>query len=143
MNSKGFTLIELLIVIAIIGILAGTVFVSLSDETTSASDAVIKLGLSSIRSAALAESFKSPTTNALCKNVHGKIRGGGDIIDANWTASTTCSTASNADTGKICCHSVGKKWVVWAKFNDNTISCEDSTGDSTTAIPTAITTAGC
>ena len=49
MNKKGFTLIELLIVIAIIGILAGIVIVSLSSSTDDAKDAAVK---ANIRSAA-------------------------------------------------------------------------------------------
>ncbi len=45
---KGFTLIELLIVIAIIGILAGIVVVSLSGSTASATEARIKTALRSV-----------------------------------------------------------------------------------------------
>ena len=52
MNSKkGFTLIELLVVIAIIGILSGTVVVSMSGAQGSAKDARIKSSLGQIRTA--------------------------------------------------------------------------------------------
>ena len=51
MNKKGFTLIELLVVIAIIGILSGTVIVSMSGAQNSAHDARIKSSLGQLRTA--------------------------------------------------------------------------------------------
>jgi len=51
-TKKGFTLIELLVVIAIIGILSGTVIVSMSGAQNSAKDARIKSGMDQLRSAA-------------------------------------------------------------------------------------------
>ena len=50
--KKGFTLIELLVVIAIIGILSGTVIVSMSGAQDSAKNARIKSGMDQLRSAA-------------------------------------------------------------------------------------------
>ena len=52
MNKKGFTLIELLVVIAIIGILSGTVVVSMSGAQGSAKDARIKSAMDQLRSVA-------------------------------------------------------------------------------------------
>ena len=49
-NQKGFTLIELLVVVAIIGILSGIAFVSISRARQSAYDAQIRSELSQIRS---------------------------------------------------------------------------------------------
>jgi prepilin-type N-terminal cleavage/methylation domain-containing protein len=48
-NKKGFTLIELLVVIAIIGILSGTVIVSMSGVQSTAKDARIKSGIGQLR----------------------------------------------------------------------------------------------
>ena len=49
-NQKGFTLIELLVVVAIIGILSGIAFVSISGARESAYDTQIRSELSQIRS---------------------------------------------------------------------------------------------
>ncbi|MGM0438976.1 MAG: type II secretion system protein [Patescibacteria group bacterium] len=51
-NQKGFTLIELLVVVAIIGILSGIAFVSISGARESAYDTQIKSELSQVRSSA-------------------------------------------------------------------------------------------
>jgi len=49
-NRKGFTLIELLVVVAIIGILSGIAFVSISGARESAYDTQIKSELTQVRS---------------------------------------------------------------------------------------------
>ena len=51
-NKRGFTLIELLVVVAIIGILSGIAFVSISGARESAYDTQIKSELSQVRSSA-------------------------------------------------------------------------------------------
>ena len=134
MNNRGFTLIELPIVIAIIGILAGTVIVSLSGETDQARDATTKLAVSSLRTPALSEQYKSPIGLAVCKNVRAKIKGGTDSIDAQWTSTAVCPTNSlsgsvTTDVGKICCYSSGSSWVIWGRLSeDNKYWCTDHNG---------------
>ena len=49
-KQKGFTLIELLVVIAIIGILSGTVIVSMSGAQDSAKNSRLKAGMDQMRS---------------------------------------------------------------------------------------------
>ena len=56
MNKKGFTLIELLVVIAIIGILSGTVVVSMNSRSGDEGDSKIKSSMSQLRS--IAETYK-------------------------------------------------------------------------------------
>ncbi|MDD4738009.1 MAG: type II secretion system protein [Candidatus Pacebacteria bacterium] len=59
-KQKGFTLIELLVVIAIIGILSGTVIVSMSGTQETAKDSRIKSTLGQIRTAAEVAKFADP-----------------------------------------------------------------------------------
>ena len=77
MNKKGFTLIELLVVIAIIGILSGTVVVSMSGAQGSAKDARIKSSLGQIRTAA---------------EVYKYGAGGGYYKTAMWTDDSAIAT---------------------------------------------------
>lgn len=69
MNSKkGFTLIELLVVVAIIGVLATIVTVSLSTSTVRGRSAAFKSEISSLQKAFVATCFSSNITGADVQN---------------------------------------------------------------------------
>lgn len=130
-EDKGFTLIELLIVIAIIGVLAATVVVSLGSQTNSATAGSVKLGVSSLRTLALVEvttEGSSLTGKKLCNNIYGDVSGEkgawewtktrqcgeGDLIANNgFTEAAARGSSADAKAGEICCHAEDKKWVIW------------------------------
>ena len=60
-NKKGFTLIELLIVVAIIGVLASIVVVTLTGQGSKASDAALKSNLRSVATAVSNEAASNPS----------------------------------------------------------------------------------
>ena len=157
-GDKGFTLIELLIVIAIIGVLAATVVVSLGSQTDKATSGSIKLGLSSLRTLAHVEvttEGSSLSGGDLCDGIYEQVSGekgtwewngsrqcaeGALITGAGFTLKTTTNRQSteNAKGGEMCCHAKATKWVVWAALpgadgsdsgkGDNDIYCADSKG---------------
>lgn len=145
-NSKGFTLIELLVVLAIIGVLAATVIISIASQTGKTSKASAKLGVSSVRTLAFAEVATNTrlSGSTLCNNIYKKISG--EKSDWEWTGSNTCSRGDLIDgTGivvndgkQICCHAIGGNWVLWTTLpdadgssNNKTVKdvyCADSNG---------------
>ena len=155
-GSKGFTLIELLIVIAIIGVLAATVVVSLGSQTQKAGSGSAKLGVSSLRTLALVEVTTeglSLSGQKLCDNIYEDVSG--EKASWEWTKTRHCErddliagtglaaanargSSSAAKAGEICCHAKDKKWVIWGALpgadgrasgkTKNDIYCADSKG---------------
>ena len=133
-NNAGFTLIELLIVIAIIGVLAATVVVSLGSQTDKARQGSVKSGVSSLRtSATVAVVEGGYGTNGICDEVYSQVSG----ETANWTWRKTpyriCEANSANNDGEICCSSKNEKWVLWGKLSGNgadsgEVYCADSGG---------------
>lgn len=113
-NKKGFTLIELLVVIAIIGILSGTVIVSMSGAQNSAKDARIRAGMDQLRSAA--EIFR------LLNNTYVGFTATGDglLIKNDIQSQTSASLALGVPTTTTYCMSI--------LLNSGAILCMDSTG---------------
>ena len=141
-KERGFTLIELLIVIAIIGVLAATVVISLGDQTENAQDGSIKIGIASIRNLATAsvsqgkvgnKTITSSSPNTLCNLMWAEVSG--EKGDWDWKATTDCKANDAATDGEICCSSpTTTEWVVWgdiAKTNAadaDLVYCADHTG---------------
>ena len=113
-EKKGFTLIELLVVIAIIGILSGTVIVSMSGAQNSAKDARIKAGMDQLRSAA--EIFR------LLNNTYVGFTATGDglLIKNDIQSQTSATLALGVPTATTYCMSI--------LLNSGAILCMDSTG---------------
>ena len=126
-NEQGFTLIELLIVIAVIGVLAATVLLSLGNQTENARTASVKASVSGIRTAALAEALgDSIPDDGICDGLFGKVSGEKD--DWDWDATNHCDLVDTVivgtgviagDAGDLCCASINTgankgNWVVWS-----------------------------
>ena len=123
-KQSGFTLIELLIVIAIIGILAGTVLISVGGKTDQAKDQRTKIGVSSIRTLAFSAALDGSTD--ICDKAFDEISA--DTDGWTWDGTAECK-ANDADSdGEICCSANSDgKWVVWGKLSTaNKVYCADS-----------------
>ena len=133
-KKKGFTLIELLIVIAIIGVLAATVVVSLGSQTEKAQQGSVKSAVSSLRTPATVAVVEGGYgANGICDEIYSQVSG----ETANWTWSKNpyriCKANDAGNDGEICCSSKNEKWVLWGKLSGNgadsgEVYCADSSG---------------
>ena len=127
-NKKGFTLIELLVVIAIIGILSGTVIVSMSGAQDSAKNARIQAGMDQLRSAAevyrlLKGTYVGFTTDGDGKLIKDDIAAAGGDLTVNPSATAYCmSSKLNGSSDFICMDSKGK---VGTKDCGSLFACPD------------------
>ena len=87
-TERGFTLIELLVVVAIIGILSGIAFVSISGARESAYDTQIKSELSQVRSSAEMYYYDIGGTYG------GNLEGGRRLLSLYWLGSNCRPTST-------------------------------------------------
>jgi prepilin-type N-terminal cleavage/methylation domain-containing protein len=137
-NKKGFTLIELLVVIAIIGILSGTVIVSMSGAQDSAKNARIQAGMDQLRSVAEVyrllhgNKYSSGTNNfstegdglLIKKDIEAAGGSGAFTVKFNTEGTAYCmsSELNGTDAGFICMDSKGK---VGTKDCGSLFACPD------------------
>ncbi len=115
-NKKGFTLIELLVVIAIIGILSGTVIVSMSGAQDSAKNARIEAGMDQLRSVAEVYRLLNGTYVGFTTEGDGKLisdditAAGGSLSIGTPTPTAYCmsSKLNGSSTVYLCMDSTGK-----------------------------------
>ena len=124
-NKKGFTLIELLVVIAIIGILSGTVIVSMSGAQDSAKNARIEAGMDQLRSVAEVYRLLKGTYGDAATNFANAAGGDGLLIKNDIAAAGGSFTVNVSTNGDAYCMS--------SKLNSSSdlYLCMDSTGKVT------------
>ncbi len=108
MRSAAFTLIELLIVIAIIGILASAVVISLGSATEAAKDAKNKLAIAQVRPLALLDQQVKGNYSSVCDDVQIKrvlesLGAAADVFCADDTNAWVIAFKSEADDTKYFC----------------------------------------
>ncbi len=119
-NKKGFTLIELLVVIAIIGILSGTVIVSMSGAQDSAKNARIQAGMDQLRS--VAEVYRLLHNNKYKDGTHFANAVGGDGL----LIKNDIEAAGGSFTVKI--STDGTAYCMSSSLNGGGFICMDSKG---------------
>ncbi len=139
-SSSGFTLIELLVVVAIIGLLASIVLVSLSSARNKGVDASVKSNLKN----ALTQGEVVFNTRAVSKNTYTdvcinglvpgetSVRGVGANMLSAAQAGGLSSYATNAagTSTTVTCNDGADDWAAEAPLKSGGMWCVDSTGNS-------------
>ena len=118
--TRGFTLIELLVVLAIIGILASVVLVSLNSARNRGNDAAVKANLSGVRT----QAELVYDTNG---NSYATVCTSAPITDALQAA----DDAGPAGDG-VECFDTATAWIVTADLHGDTFWCVDNSGTAGT-----------
>ena len=147
-NYSGFTLIELLIVIAIIGILASAIIVSLGDTTEAATDARDKQTLTSLRPLTILYIAGNGTSGSdgMCDQSDSEIR---KVLDAlvgirvdGATAGGAVATAAGDGYGSVSKDGIlckdssnagleDKQWVIVMNLKvGSNVFCMDESGSA-------------
>ncbi len=117
-SKKGFTLIELLVVVAIIGILASIVLVSLNSARAKGRDASAKGSLSSLRAAA--EIWYDDHNGSYVGFCVPSTGGAASLLQASDQETGTTYPAK--------CYDSALQFAAWDQLSTNRYFCVDSSG---------------
>lgn len=140
---RGFTLIELLVVVAIIGIIASIVVVSLGAARTRGNDAGIKGNLNSVRTQAELYAienansygvFNGGTAAALNGAASGCLSQSSGNLFADSTIKAAMQAAQAAGNTAMTCYANNTVWAVVVGLRTTATLgwCVDSSGNATT-----------
>ncbi len=117
-DHRGFTLIELLVVVAIIGVLASIVMVSLNSARNKGKNASIKSQMAELRAAAELYNDDMASYTGWCSDSQNTRISGG-AVSAGGTA--------------YACNDSASAWAAGITMVDGTFWCVDSNGTSKAA----------